>query len=121
LAKSKKVPAVEKANVFQHVGPLVPQDAAAQDAYPVLLDLLLPRYRDGVLVRQSSSLRLRQHGSVWAVTIACPTECLECTVLAESLCDVLAAVEKVLSSGRAVWVPGYSRAKKVLPTIDGVI
>lgn len=89
-----------------------PQDTDGEKKWPNLLACLCPVWREAKCVRQAGSLSIRVVGSVFQVSLSCPTECVETSVRVSTLVDILDVLEKVLSDGTAVWGPDYATAKK---------
>lgn len=111
LTEKKKM-VVERAKVLQNLAPLVPQDGPGLKRYPVLLDLLTPRWSDGQQTRMAGRLAIRVEGSYFRVTVECPTEGLMTSVVTDSLVDMLDALEANVASGKAAWQQTYDAARK---------
>jgi hypothetical protein len=96
-----------------------PNDQAGVAKWPVLTELLFPVWKDGKCVRQSGDMKIRLVGGYYLLTLHCPTEQLETTLTAETLVDALDALETLLASGKAVWMPDWNATKKTRQvTID---
>jgi hypothetical protein len=89
-----------------------PQDPGAKAKWPTLTELLDPVWTDGKCMRQSGSLRIRLVGGYYLVTLACPTEGLETTMTTDTLVDAFDALEAMLVSGKALWMPDWNVVKK---------
>lgn len=88
-----------------------PADDAARSAYPLLMQCLLPIWRDGKCVRQSGSIRVRITGSYYLVSVSCPTEGVEATLTTETIIDIPLQLEDSLKLNKLQWVPDYERVK----------
>jgi hypothetical protein len=119
--KANSKPAPERANCLNGLTALVPQDAEGQTRYPVILDLLLPRWRGNTMTRQAGRLSIRVEGAGFRVTLDCPTEGLLTHIHVASLADLLKTVEDHVSKGRANWQPNYETQKRGRPVIDDVL
>lgn len=114
----KKKPGPERAKVLQGVIPLVPQDEEGLRRLPTILDLLSPRWVEGVQTRLAGRLAIRVEGSCFRISVECPTEGLMTSVLVDSLVDALDALERVVASGKASWQLTYDAAKRSRQAID---
>jgi len=117
----KKKPSPQRAKIFEKIRFEALKDPKAQKETPALLDVLLPIFRDGVLVRQPGRLAIQADGMAWRVRIECPTELLETVVACDSLLTLLQELEVALTSGKLHWGQSWSARKKNLPTIDAVV
>lgn len=93
-------------------------DDKALEAYPLLVDLLRPKYEDGKQVTEAGRVTITVKGAHWEIRLDLPTFLLQCVVMPSSLFDALQQLEDALASGRVVWHPGYNRKKKIIPTVD---
>jgi hypothetical protein len=121
LAKSKKEVTVERAAIFNGHNPLTLEDPEALALYPNVCDVLLPKWKAGAQTRQRGKVTIVPLGAAYRVTVDCPTEVLETSVMLATLIDVLGQLEAFLASGKAVWTPGYQKHRKALPTVDAVV
>ena len=121
MGKSKKDGAVERAAIFNGHNPLTLKDPDAAAQYPNVCDVLFPRWKDGKQTRQRGKVTIAPLGAAYRVTVDCPTEVLETSVMLPTLCDLFGQLEAFLASGKAIWVPGYQKNRKALPTVDAVI
>lgn len=111
-------PKAEKAKVLERVTFCLPDDESGLALFPNVYDLLTPRWKDGVITRQPGRLTLKPDGSSWRVSIECPTEGLQTTVVVKSLESALSEVEDLVTSNKAHWGLTWALQKKNLPTID---
>jgi len=121
LAKSKEKPAVERAKIFNGHNQLGLEDPDGALRYPNLFDVLRPLWKNGVQTRQRGRLVVAPLGSMYRVTVDCPTEVLECTIMLTSLVSMMEKIEAALASGEIVWLPGFKKNRKALPTVDDLI
>jgi hypothetical protein len=117
----KKKPAPERAAILKDLQALCPQDQEGQALYPTLFDLMSPRWSGLTPTRQAARVNLRMEGSVFRLTIDCPTEGLMCVLHFNSIVELFRQAETVLASGKAVWSPNYEMQKRYRPVIDEVI
>jgi len=118
---AKKKPKVEVARCLTNIKFSNPVDEAAKKEYPNLYDLLCPRWKDGALVRQPGRLTLRVEGGSYVVSIECPTEGVQTSILAHSLASVLSDLESSIKANLCNWVPTWARRKKFSPSVDDLI
>lgn len=88
-----------------------PADEAARAQYPLLMQCLLPIWKESKCLRQAGSIRVRLVGSYYMVSINCPTEGVEATLTAESIIDLPLQLENALQLNRLQWIPDYERVK----------
>ena len=119
--EAKKKPKVESANILAAVKFTNPVDKDGRKAFPTVYDLLCPRWKEGVLVRQPGRLTIKADGAAYRVSIECPTEGLQTSVVVDNLPNLLADVEKIVSQGQCHWALTWSRQKKNQPTIEDLI
>lgn len=117
----KKKPIPQAAKSLSKVALTILKDEAAKKEMPVLLDVLLPIWQDGVMVRQPGRLSITPDGGHWRCTIECPTEGLQTTLLLDQLPSLLQALDAALASGKMPWGMSWQRRKKSLPVIDDLI
>jgi hypothetical protein len=108
----RKTNGVVRAKALEGISLQAPDDSAAEKTYPLLTDLLLPRFDDDKCTRVGASLRLRSQGSCWLVTIECPTEGVQTAIGVLTLVDVLTVVECALAAGDCNWGENWATAKK---------
>jgi len=120
MAKSKK-PLVMTAKFLRDAVGARLDDAGGLEMYPILMECLMPCFEAGKLIRSPGRITLTAEGAHWRVKLDCPTEILSTTMAAGTLVDILGALELYLSSGAAVWSPGWKKSKNALPTVDDVI
>ena len=114
MAKSKKEVTVERAAIFNGHSQLLLEDLAGKEAYPTLCDVLWPKWNDGKQTRQRGKLVVAPLGAAYRVTLDCPTEVLETSVMLSTLVDLFGQLEAYLASGKAIWTPGYQKHRKPL-------
>lgn len=109
----------EVADVLKGKVQLVPHDEDASSEYPVLMSVLLPRYRgDGKLTREPGVLSVRIDGAVFRITVVCPTEGLQATVETPRIMEILTTIELAVSSPACVWVPTWDSKKRARRGLD---
>lgn len=94
-------------------------DQKGKEGYPTLFALLAPVYDGKVLTYQPGKMTLRIEGANYVVVLDSPTAVLQTRVCLPSLDGLLDALERHLASGNAVWMPGWKKGGKPLPTVDG--
>jgi hypothetical protein len=109
------------AKVLESVTFQLPDDAGGQVMYPNLFDLLTPRWEGSVMTRQAGRMSIKPDGSMWRVSIECPTEGLQTSFCVRMLDTLFAEAEKHVSSGTAHWGLTWAKQKKHLPVIDSPI
>jgi len=94
-------------------------DPEALEAFPNLMELILPKYgADGKQATQEGTLRIAIKGGRWAITLDLPTYVVTGTVMPLSLTTALADLERAIANGMVVFLPGFRKNKKKIPTID---
>jgi len=111
MGKAKK-PKVERATILKDLRELLPQDMEATAHWPLLVDLLMPRRDDQGITREAGILRVVAQGSMWAVSIACASEGVQCVLYMETLFGLLEEIERQLGNGRLHWVETWEARKK---------
>jgi hypothetical protein len=89
-----------------------PEDAQGVEKHPFLTDLLFPRFKDGKCVRQAGRLTLKIVGGYYVVTVACPTESVQTTLVFRTLEALLDQVEQSVQLSTIVWLPDFEKQKK---------
>jgi len=87
-------------------------DPAGELACPTLLDIMRPRFKEGLCRRLGASLNIRVVGGNYVVRVSCPTEEVQATVVVESLAQLEVALEAALRAPSCVWLPDYESQKK---------
>jgi len=118
---TKKKPAPRAAKTLQKVSVAILKDDLAKKALPTLLDVLLPIYEDGTMTRQPGRLSIVPDGGSWRLTIECPTEGLQATLMLDSLPTLFDESERLLAGGSVRWGESWKKRRKALPEIDAVI
>jgi hypothetical protein len=121
MSEEKKRPQVETAKILSSVKFLAPDDDAGRKSLPNVYDILCPRWKKGVLVRQPGRLTLRVEGGAYLLVLEAPTERLQTSVIVHSLASALADLEKAISSSGCNWGPTWAARKKNLPTLDDLV
>lgn len=119
--EAKKKPRVETAKILQNVKFINPTDKEGIKCYPTIYDLLCPRWKEGTLVRQAGRLTIKADGGAYRVSIECPTEGLQTSLIVDNLPNLFADAEKLLSQGQCHWALTWSKQKKNQPTIEDLI
>ncbi len=90
-----------------------PHDEEAVKEWPTLMELILPKFdHKGRMTRESGTLSVRCEGSLFRITITCPTEDAQTTFDYHQLVDFLTTVEQWLISGKANWSPTWKTREK---------
>lgn len=111
MAKRKEVKP-ERARVLKDLQVLVPQDDEAASQYPLLIDLLLPRYEGEQCTRQGATVRIKANGTCWMVSIECPSEGMQTALGLSTLHDFCAQVERQLGGSQLNWAETWQVQKK---------
>jgi len=119
--QTKKKAQPRAAKLLSKFRPDCPKDDTAKKACPNLLDVLLPIYEDGVMVRQPGRLSVSADGGSWRVSIEAPTEQLQTVLMIDSLATLQEEVERLLASGTVKWGMSWKKRKNSLPTIDAPV
>lgn len=96
-------------------------DQHSLETLPALMEVLLPVYDGKTLIRQPGRLTIKPEGPRWIITVDCPTEVLQCRFTTNVLAFALRDINEGIADGHVLWLPGYSKSKKPLPTIDEII
>lgn len=89
-----------------------PEDAEALAKWPMLCNLLWPRFKDGKCVRGAGRVTVKCIGGYYVVAVACPTEQVQTTLVFESLVNLLDQLESSVQSSICVWLPDFESQKK---------
>ena len=89
-----------------------PDDGELEKQAPVLFSCLQPLWREGKCKRASGSLRVRLVGGYYQVTLSCPTEGLEMSMVTDTLVDLVKQIEARLNDPACIWTPDFSEQKK---------
>lgn len=89
-----------------------PEDALLEEQCPILYSCLQPVWTEGKCKRQSGALRIRLVGGYYQVTLACPTEGLETSLVTATLVDVTKQLEERLNDPACIWTPDFAVQKK---------
>lgn len=114
-------PKAESASIFKNIVHNVPDDDVGKMDFPLLWEILTPIWRANVMTRQPGRLSVNPDGSLWRVSIVCPTEKRQTAVYVTSLCTLFAEVEVMLKNGTPHWGLTWQEAKKNLPTLDDLV
>lgn len=122
MSKSKKEkPKAQIASFLKDAVNARLDDQDSLEALPALMECLLPVYDGKELVRQPGRMTIRPEGPCWLITLDCPTEVLQARFSAASLVNAFLDLNSAINDGHLVWLPGWSKTKKKLPTIDELI
>lgn len=92
---------------------LSPHDDHAYKAYPTLLSMFMPKYDSQKrLTREPGAITVRVDGSIYRVTLVCPTDGCQTVLETDTLIELLEQLELHVTSKRAVWVPTFDSKKR---------
>lgn len=111
----------ERAACLATISAPIPSDADFAERCPTLFDLLCPRWRDNKQTRQPSRIGVKAEGSVWRVTIDCPTEGLATTILVPYLFELWPYVEAKITNREVVWIPNYDAQKRARQGVEDLL
>jgi hypothetical protein len=101
---------------------LSPHDDDACSAWPLLMGLLLPTFdAKARLTREAGILSIRIDGSVFRVTLVCPTEGVQSTYETPTLIDLFSLLNDHLSRPTTIWVPTYDSKKRAGQALKRVV
>lgn len=83
------------------------------EQWPTLCDVMFPRHKDDAITWQAGSLSIRIEGGYYAVTLVCPSEGKQVSIVVASLTTALDDLEAILRSGQAHWRLTYSAKKEL--------
>jgi hypothetical protein len=93
-------------------------DTFAKD-YPVLFDVLKPEYNERKrLVREAGSFRVSIDGSVYRITIECPTEGIQTVLYTSTLVDLLEQMEMHLGQPSILWTETFNAKRRARRGLD---
>lgn len=99
-----------------------PHDDDADRLWPNLMQLLLPKYDSSHrLTREAGVLTLRVDGSLFRVSVVCPSEAVQTAVAMHSVVDLLSQVERYLSSDMLDWTPTFDKKKRAGQALKNVL
>lgn len=118
MSRSKsKVLRAERPTCLNGATAVVPTDTDAQHELPLLFELLVPQYTDGVMTREEATIVIKATGSGWQASINCPTEECGAKFFFLSLTTLFLDMEKTLAGGNAIWTPDYRTLRKARQAI----
>lgn len=120
MAETTK-PKAESASVFKGLKFTLPDDNGGMALYPAIYELLTPRWDGQVMTRQAGTLSVKADAGGWRVTISCPTEGLQTSLVCKSLETLLHEVDFAVTEGKCHWGLTWARQKKNQPTIETLI
>lgn len=92
---------------------LAPHDDQSAKQWPVLMSLLMPKFNDkGKYTREPGVLSVRIDGSVFRISVVCPTDGVQTVLELTSLFDLFTQIEQHVSRSSTVWVPTYDAKKR---------
>jgi hypothetical protein len=112
-AVKAKSPQVDKPKIFAQKSLISPSDDPGVEKYPVLCDVLFPRQKDDIVTWKGGRLSITVEAGYYAVTLTCPSEGKQCSVMSESLTTLFADLEAVLANGQAVWRLTFDAKKEL--------
>jgi len=110
-------PQREVADVLKDLRLTTVQDDDGLALYPVLFDLLNPRYKDGKLTRLGGRLSIKADSGVWRISLECPSEEVACTLVVRSLHECLGELEVAIMQKTVFWDQSWSKRKKDLKAL----
>lgn len=98
---------------------LSPHDDAFVKEYPTLAQLLYPKFvEEKHLSREPGIVSIKIDGSLYRVSIICPTEGLQAVFGLTTLIDLLTQLEVMASDPATDWTPTYDRKKRQRRRLD---
>lgn len=92
---------------------LCPHDDNAAKAFPTLMCLLMPSYNERKqLTREPGVITVRVDGSLYRITLVCPTDGVQTVLETDTVVEVLEQLELHVTSQRATWVPTWDSKKR---------
>jgi len=96
-------------------------DEQTATLYPTIYDLMTPRYEGQKITRLPASMSVRIDSANILVTISCPTEGLQTTIVVNSIANFLEETEKILTQGKCHWGLTWDRKKKQGQNVESAI
>jgi hypothetical protein len=121
MKETEKVTPIRSPSLIGKIG-VPPHDDKACSEWPVLMELFLPRYDEKKrLVRDSGTISIRCEGSLFRVTLTCPTDDAMTYVDVTELQDLLTMLECHVSSPGVNWVQLWDSRKKARQRLKDVL
>ena len=115
---AKKVEATPSPILIGKVG-LSPHDSQGHHDYPTLMQLLQPRYDDErQLTREPGSIRVSIDGSLYRISLECPTEGVQTMFATDTISEMLLQLEEHCNSSKSVWTPTWNAKKRARRGLD---
>lgn len=111
MKKANKA-AAETAKALEGVKQVSPSDLGSETRWPFLIDVLMPRYSEGILTRRPGTLRIEARGTAWAVTLSCPTEGLQTIIVVDTVLDLFDVLERRLTARDLHWQQTWEASKR---------
>lgn len=89
-----------------------PDDPGLAERCPTLYRCLISIWEGGKCKRQSATLGVRQIGGYYQITLRCPTEGVETSMVTDTLIDLVDQLEARLRDPACVWTPDFASQKK---------
>lgn len=122
MSKSKKeAPKALVASFLKDAVNARMDDQHSLETLPALMEVLLPKYDGKTLLRQPGKLTIRAEGPRWIIQVDCPTEVVQCRYTTNVLAFALRDIDEAIANDHVLWLPGYSKQKKKLPTVDDIV
>jgi len=112
---------VSVAKALKNVKILNPDDEAAKKQFPLLYDLLCPVWVDGRCQRVPAKLTLRVDSGCYFISLECPTEGLQTTLVVWTLLGLWEELEKALKDNLCNWGATWEKKKRFTPRVDDLI
>jgi hypothetical protein len=96
-------------------------DPEARAQLPHLWDHIAPIFSGACLQRQAGRITISIEGDHYRVTVSCPTEKVQTTLITSTLLGCLEELNRYLAMPTRVYAPTWERNKKKLPVIDDLI
>lgn len=101
---------------------LSPHDDEAAQQWPLLIEMLLPKYDDkGRLTREAGILSIKVDGPVFRVSMICPSEEGQTVMTLSSIVGLLDQLEVILNDPRTVWTKTFDSKKRTGQALRNVL
>lgn len=99
---------------------LSPHDEAFAVQFPILHQLMMPVYEEKKLLREPGIIGVRVDGSLFRMTVICPTEGVQTVMETSSILNILEQLERHAAAPGTTWTPTFDSKKRSRRGLDRI-